>query len=465
MSRRWGRLSLGIAVLAAIGFAFLYGYAAGRADLPPSGLLRKVAAKLRAADFPLMTAFDRAGGSPRHGRQVAGAQGHWGQAADAEAQADGDGSVDQEEIARLRAIGYLGAEEEAPESSGVTVYDKARADSSRLLYTSGHAPMAVLMDREGDVLHVWRRSFEEAFPGVPAPADQPSFHYFRKAWLYDNGDLLVIFEGKALMKLDKDSNILWAKRDGAHHDFHVGPDGRILVLTRDAHVNPDWNPTRPILEDYVSFLAPDGEEIRRVSLLDAVQRSSYAGLLDYAPPAGDILHTNALWILDDRMESRSPAFKAGSAVVSFNRINVIGVVDLDEPRMTWALAGLTSRNHDPTFLENGNLLLFDNSGGDAGHSRVLEVDPFTQQVVWSYEGDESNGFYSECCGTNHRLPNGNTLITETGAGRAFEMTPDHEIVWEFLNPHRGGEHDELIAYIPEMLPIPADQPLDWLGTQ
>jgi hypothetical protein len=138
-------------------------------------------------------------------------------------------------------------------------------------------------------------------------------------------------------------------------------------------------------------------------------------------------------------------------------------VDLEEPRLTWAIAGLTSRNHDPTFLENGNLLLFDNSGGEDGHSRVLEIDPFTQQVVWSYDGNAANGFFSECCGTNHRLPNGNTLMTETGAGRAIEVTPGGEIVWEFLNPHRGGENDDLIAYIPEMLPIPEDQPLDWLA--
>jgi hypothetical protein len=228
-------------------------------------------------------------------------------------------------------------------------------------------------------------------------------------------------------------------------------------------VNPAWNAKRPVLEDYVSVLDAQGEEIRRVSLLEAVQRSPYAGLLDYSPPAGDILHTNSLEILDGRMEERFPALRAGSAVVSFNRINVVGVVDLEQPALTWAIAGMTSRNHDPTFLENGNLLLFDNSGGEGGHSRVLEIDPFTQQVVWSYEGDESNGFYSECCGTNHRLPNGNTLVTETGAGRVIELTRDNEIVWEFLNPHRGGEHDELIAYIPEMLPVPADQPLDWLG--
>ena len=34
-----------------------------------------------------------------------------------------------------------------------------------------------------------------------------------------------------------------------------------------------------------------------------------------------------------------------------------------------------------------------------------------------------------------RLPNGNTLITEGSDGRIIEVTPDHEIVWEYINPY------------------------------
>ena len=34
-----------------------------------------------------------------------------------------------------------------------------------------------------------------------------------------------------------------------------------------------------------------------------------------------------------------------------------------------------------------------------------------------------------------RLPNGNTLITQGSDGRVFEVTADHEIVWEFINPY------------------------------
>jgi hypothetical protein len=449
MSRRIGGLALAAACLAAVAAAFFAGFLVHRTQAPPYAQLASLTRKLGLVDR-----------APGRGEDAA-APGHWARAE----QAGGAqlATLQQEEVERLRAIGYLSADEEAPETTGVTVYNREKAGPEMLLYTSGHAPMAILMDRAGVVRHAWRRSFEEAFPGVPAPADQPSFHYFRKVHLYDNGDLLVIFEGKALMKLDRDSNILWAHRNGAHHDMEVMPGGEIWVLTREAHVNPEVHATRPILEDYVSLLDADGREVERHSLLDAVRNSHYAPLLSAAPEDGDLLHTNALEILDGSVASHAPAFAAGNALVSFNRISVVAVVDLSRNELVWALSGFSRRNHDPTFLPNGNLLLFDNGGSTAGRSRVLEIDPLTQQVVWGHYGDEANDFYSECCGTNHRLANGNTLITETEAGRAFEVTPSNEVVWEFFNPHRAGENDELIAFLLEMRPLPTGQPLGWLA--
>jgi hypothetical protein len=36
------------------------------------------------------------------------------------------------------------------------------------------------------------------------------------------------------------------------------------------------------------------------------------------------------------------------------------------------------------------------------------------------------------------LPNGNTLIDEGWFGRFFEVTPEGDVVWEYVNPYFGG---------------------------
>lgn len=78
-----------------------------------------------------------------------------------------------------------------------------------------------------------------------------------------------------------------------------------------------------------------------------------------------------------------------------------------------------------------------------------------------YRGSQSNDFFSEKVGRNQRLPNGNTLITETQFGRAFEVTREGTTVWEYVNPARAGEKGELIATILEMRRLPAGA-AEWL---
>ena len=67
-------------------------------------------------------------------------------------------------------------------------------------------------------------------------------------------------------------------------------------------------------------------------------------------------------------------------------------------------------------------------------SRVIEIEPPGGRIVWSYEGSPRESFFSRWRGAAQRLPNGNTLITESEKGHVIEVTPQKEIVWELWNP-------------------------------
>lgn len=81
-------------------------------------------------------------------------------------------------------------------------------------------------------------------------------------------------------------------------------------------------------------------------------------------------------------------------------------------------------------------------------SRVIEVDPVTQRIHWEYAGSDAEPFFSYWRSSQQRLPNGNTLIVESATGRVFEVTRDRRIVWEYVNPIRGGERNKYIPIIP-----------------
>jgi arylsulfotransferase ASST len=369
---------------------------------------------------------------------------------------------ERETRAQLAALGYMDGYVEDPGFENVTVYDPAAAFNGYNLYTSGDSPHAVLVDMKGETLHEWRYELLDVWPDF-TPPDRwaiKSRDFWRRVYLYPNGDLLAIYDGVGMIKLDKDSNLIWASRGGYHHDIDVMPDGSMFTLARTLEIVPRINPDDPILHDFICELDAEGNELRRISLLKCFERSRYASVLDKMAPRGDTFHTNTIEILDGRHADRSPIFREGNALISIFQLNTIAIVDLETKQIVWALYGLWVKQHEPILLDNGNLLVFDNQGHE-GRSKVIEIDPFTQELRWSYADGPGTRFYSDVCGSNARLPNGNTLITESTGGRAFEVTPDKTIVWEYFNPYRAGEDDELIACLYEVIRIPPDFPLDW----
>ena len=145
---------------------------------------------------------------------------------------------------KLASLGYLGGYR-APDKDEQSVAPKFDLMAPGLtLYTSGDAPSAYLLDASGKVVHSWTVSFEQVFPNVAKSLSDDTLRYtqyWRHATLLPDGALLVIFEGLGLVKIDRNSHVVWAKQNKAHHDLKILPDGSLLVIARavfNALINP-----------------------------------------------------------------------------------------------------------------------------------------------------------------------------------------------------------------------------------
>ena len=361
-------------------------------------------------------------------------------------------------------------------ATGVTRHDPARAQPGLTLYTSGQEARAYLVAMDGEVVHEWQLPFSAVWDeSSPVKDPQPdSFIYWRKAHLYPNGDLLAVYVaagdspwGYGLVRIDKDSKLIWKYLGQTHHDVDVGDDGRIYALTHEIRSNEYQDFPQlavPRIDDFAVVLSADGEELQKVSITDGLINSPYARLLTRVVwyTKGDYLHTNGIDVLEPGDTAKLPVAKPGQVLLSFREIDTIAVLDLDEERIVWAVRGPWLAQHDPDILPDGNILLFDNlgnflnaDGADAedggGRSRILEFDPSTMAIMWQYAGTVEEPFDSDVRASQERLPNGNTLITEETGGRILEVTPDHEIVWEFVNPvraeGRGDDGGDLIPIV------------------
>jgi arylsulfotransferase ASST len=362
-------------------------------------------------------------------------------------------SNEEKNLSIIKSLPYLQGYKPVPEKTGVIRYDRDAAYPGLNFYICGAVPGAFLMNMRGETIHRWMINPEEV--GLPKNS------HCRRAHIFPDGRLLGIFEGDGklsgpLIKLGLDSRILWEYRGNCHHDLSVTEDGLIYLLThRRQDEYPGQNLTGPILEDFITILSPEGKEIKSVSLIKCFIQSPYFYVMNFAKTKGDIFHTNTIEVLDGKMEKEIPIFKKGRVLISIRNLSVIALIDLEKEKVCWLLWGMWNVQHQPTVLENGNLLIFDNSE-KTKHSRIIEFNPLTQEIVWTYRGDSKNAFYTGIIGSNQRLPNGNTLITESETGRAFEVTKDNRIVWEFVNPNRAGDRGNLIATLYELIRLTPD---------
>lgn len=365
----------------------------------------------------------------------------------------------QAEIEQLAAIGYLEGTKAAHAQEGVTRYDPERSAGGVNLYVSAHAPEALLMDMEGRILHRWVRPSADIWPGHKQL--RMGARYFRRAYLVEDDALIVIYEGLGVAKLDVDSNVLWAAPpegdDGpvAHHDLEVQPNGDLLTLTRAPRIIPWLNPRENILDDFVTLYGPDGEEKLRTSLAEAFRRSDFKNeLLRNKQKRGDIFHSNSIHMLDGSVAHVNPHFDPGNVLISIRHLNMLAVLDLKQQKIVWASRGPYKVQHDAEVLPTGNIFLFDNGALKSENSRALELDPKTLEVRWQYRGTEQDPLWSKTCGTVQRLPGGNTLLVESDNGRAIEVTPEGEIVWEWLSPHRPSDEPDLVATLFDLTRLP-----------
>ena len=315
------------------------------------------------------------------------------------------------QIRRLESLGYVAGSRLAPTMKSVVQHDPQRAHAGLNLFTSGHAPEAVLMDMDGQVIHRWALSYWDTWPDSEVDRSNRDTNYWCRARVLPGGDLVAVYGGGlGMLKLDRHSRLPWARRNDAHHDVDILPDGDILVLAREAHVLPHIHPTEPVLEDFILRLDADGNEKTRVSLVECFQNSEDHGEIWHRSwkQAGDIFHTNSLELLDGRLADQVPEFQAGRVLVSIRRLSTLAVVDLEQVKVVWAFRARFRAQHDATILPDGRLMLFNNAFKTGASS--VNIDDLT-------------------------------------TGRR---------VWRFNGPDR-----EFIATIFEMLRLPADFPLDW----
>jgi len=385
-------------------------------------------------------------------------------------------------LEQFRALPYVNSTNTVTTETGVIQHDLTKAYPGYNLF-SNHVNKTFLLDMQGKVVHQW--SF---------PADEiVNYDY---AELLDNGEIIGIDNQRFLVKLNEDSEVIWSTKLIAHHDVARLLAGGFLTLMYEPERIYQG---RRVKFDAIAQLSETGEVIDRWSSYEHLEElkkhypdleidkphylfkakfiklnDKLAGYLvrllrrDY--PNNNLIeltnkvkeavekflglfkvyeyfHTNTIEVLPDNLLGKTDRrFQAGNWLVASRHADLIFIIDKDTKEVVWGWGpGEIEKPHMPTMLNNGNLLIFDN-GTDRGFSRIIELDPMTKNIVWEYKTDPPKNFYSKFGGSNQLLPNGNILIGEPDKGRAFEIIPSGQIVWEFISFEERKDIYRMIRY-------------------
>ncbi len=305
-------------------------------------------------------------------------------------------------------------------------------------------------------------------------------------WKFDRADEIK----------DPDKTPYWSARQ--HHDVqregnpvgYYAPglepktrNGNTLVLAHKDVTNPKIS-NKPLEDDYIYEVTWDGkivweylasDHFDELGFDEAAKNTIYRNpSWNSARGAADWAHINSMSVLGPNkfFDQGDPRFHPDNIIVDGRQLNIIWIIDKKTGKTVWKvgpdytatpelrkLGQIVGQHHAhmiPKGLPGaGNIMVFDN-GGAAGYgtpnpgsvagvgnairpnSRVVEFNPVTLEVVWQYlpnsAGPGDPSFFSHYISSAQRLPNGNTLIDEGADGRIFEVTANHEIVWEYVSP-------------------------------
>lgn len=345
-----------------------------------------------------------------------------------------------------KGLGYIGTTDidNANALKGVVEHDTKASYQGYNLLVSGHNSNALLIDNSGNVKHEW------SFADTSAAVRNIPQNHWRNAHLFPNGDLLVIYSRAGMFRIDKKSNILWSTDKLAHHEAIVKND-KIYLLTAKGEKYDNINKEHKLYaNDYITVMSLDGKVLEEHSILDAVRQSKYYGLESLIPAYDhDMFHVNAIEYItsEDDSNINHPAFKKGNLLLSARNIHTLMVYNPRKRTIVWARNGRWSGQHDPVITSNGQILFFDNGRvmpiDNRQKSRVVKYDPEIDAITWQYSGEGLDNFYSKRIGAVQELPNGNILVSESQNARAFEITPQKEIVWMYHNPFAPKDSDKV----------------------
>jgi Arylsulfotransferase (ASST) len=274
----------------------------------------------------------------------------------------------------------------------------------------------MLIDMQGRVVHSW-----------------PEVRAVGRLRLDRDGRLTVIGLDSFIKEYDWDGNLTWAyalprSEDLPHHDFAQLANGNTVILAQEVETR----------SDYLQEVDRRGRVVWEWWPRDHLDEHFPDRDRRYPDPT----HTNSVFELPDNrwFDGGDDRFRPGNLLISARNLNSIFIIEKSTGKIVWKHSDGLDFQHEAQMVPKGvlgaGLVVFFNNGyhdlNAYRQSEIRVIDPVDGRLMWSYS---SPNFYTTVAGVEQVMPNGNLLITSSEGGRVFEVTPERQVVWQWVPPY------------------------------
>ena len=351
--------------------------------------------------------------------------------------------------------------------SGVTKYNKGAAYNGITLI-QGWFPKGTgihLIDMKGKLLHQWNMDFfkiwpkpEHVTPKANIPVTRYNYHT-QGMWLYPDGSVLVNFSELGTARIDSCGDTVWTLNRMNHHAITMNPDGSFWTLSKrdinkisedvllyNVSLDDLQSESSNLYEDILLLVSNDGQVLKEISVLkslidgDFEQKLYDVSLISKLDPT----HVNDIEVVNNALAKKIPDVNPGDLLISIRQMHMLAILDKNTGKIKWHYSDAPwIRQHDIDITDKGTIEIFNNDYKemklkDIPGSSIISYDPEDNSHYTIYPRQKEDAFYTKIMGTHQTLGNGNRLITETMAGRVFEIDPEGNTVWEYLSPYDKG---------------------------
>jgi hypothetical protein len=300
------------------------------------------------------------------------------------------------------------------------------------------------------IIYQWKPDFdnlEDMIVGKSLYWQHPTKNNMRiiHPLLLTDGSIVFNMEMSPLIKINKDSKIVWTSNGSFHHSLEQDAQGNIWAPSLIEH-SKFLRHVLPGLKDHaITEISPDGKMLLQKSVAEILDENGYRGLLLGGAYETDLLHLNDV----QPALTTTKYWNKNDLLISVKNKSTVFLYRPSTNKIIWLKTGPWLNQHDPDFIDSTRIGIFGNDvvrSSSEGFTDAVSMETSTNgnnhEYIYDFKTNTVDTPYNEFFkkakittqteGQSDILSNGDLFVEETNNNRLLRGNKT-EIIWQYVD--------------------------------